>query len=189
MSTVVEHFRSAIAENFMPNCNVGEMFLIFMLELKLRPFVGVDFTCLFPEEVSAENEFIRGCWERILMGFFPSPYLVTKDLMEVEMMIRGNRRDLGNTFGWKKVVLNLPCTPTYDPSIPWVYKVGFNDKVASDIYFYIDNVRPMSGSENLVGKLLSGFIICLVSWDFKILVGRGLPRVRNLGSGWEPRWI
>jgi len=37
---------------------------------------------------SKENEVIRGCWERMLMGLSPSPYWVTKDLVEVEMMIR-----------------------------------------------------------------------------------------------------
>ena len=61
--------------------------------------------------------------------------MVTKDLMEVEMMIRSNRRAPSNTFGWKEVVLNLPGTCKYDASMPWVYKVRFNDKVASDLFF------------------------------------------------------
>ena len=135
MPTVLSTLRSVGVGTFMTDCDVGEMFLNFMLEPKLRPFAGVDLTCLFPEEVSAEHQLIQGCWERMLMGFSPSPYMVTKDLMEVEMMIRGNRRAPGNTFGWKEIVLNLPGTCKYDASIPWVYKVGFNDKVVSDLYF------------------------------------------------------
>ena len=63
---------------------------------------------------SKENEVIRGCWERMLMGLSPSPYWITKDLMEVEMMLRGNRRAPRNDFGWNKVVLNLPGTLKYD---------------------------------------------------------------------------
>ena len=98
------------------------------------------------EEVTSDKEFIRGCWERMLMGFSPSPYLVTKDLMEVEMMIRGDKRDPGNTFGWKKIVLNLPGIRHDDLSMPWVYNVGIDDKVASDLYFYIDDGKPTSGS-------------------------------------------
>ena len=98
MPTIISHLRSVVARTFMSDCNVGEMFLNFMLELKLRPFVGVDLTCLFPEDISAENAVIRGCWERMLMGLSPSPYWMTKDLMEVEMMIQGNRRTLGNVF-------------------------------------------------------------------------------------------
>ena len=58
------------------------------------------------------------------MEFSPSPYMVTKDLMEVKMMIQENRRALKNNFGWKEVVLNLSGTHKYDPSMPWVYKVG-----------------------------------------------------------------
>ena len=50
--------------------------------------------------------------------------MVTKDLMEVKMMIQENRRALKNNFGWKEVVLNLSGTHKYDPSMPWVYKVG-----------------------------------------------------------------
>ena len=105
MKTVVPYANSVINSSFsgvgtfMTDCDIGEMFLNFMLEPKLRPFAGVDLTCLFPEEVSVEHQLIQGCWERILMGFSPSPYMVTKDLMEVEMMIRGNRRAPGNTFG------------------------------------------------------------------------------------------
>ena len=123
----------------MSDCDVGEMFLNFMLEPKLLPYARCDLTCLFPEEISAENEFIRGCWERMLMEFSHSPYLVTKALMEVEMMIRSKIIAPRNTFGWKKVVLNLPGTLKYDPSMPWFYKVGLDDKV-------IDDERPTAGS-------------------------------------------
>ena len=128
MRTVLSPLRAVVAGTIMSDCDVGEMFLNFMLEPKLRPYAGVDLTFLFPEEVPAENQCIQGYWERILMRFSPSPYMVTKGLMEVELMIRGNRRDPKNTFGWKRVVLNLPGTPKYDSSMPWVYKVGFNDK-------------------------------------------------------------
>ena len=38
----------------MTDCDVGEMFLNFMLEPKLRPFTGVNLSCLFPEETSAK---------------------------------------------------------------------------------------------------------------------------------------
>ena len=49
------------------------MFLNFMLELKLRPYAGVDLNCLFPEDVSVRMPSIRGWWERMLMGIFSFP--------------------------------------------------------------------------------------------------------------------
>ena len=65
----MSHLRSVIVEINMSDCNVGEMFLNFMLEPKLRPYAGVDLTCLFPKKVSVATLFIRGYWKRMLMGF------------------------------------------------------------------------------------------------------------------------
>ena len=60
MSTVVSHLRSVDTGTFMLDYGVGEMFLNFMLEPKLRPYARVNLACLFPEDVSMENKFIRG---------------------------------------------------------------------------------------------------------------------------------
>jgi hypothetical protein len=38
-------------------------------------------------------------------------------------MVTGDPLDPGNPFCLDKVVENLPGTPSYDPSMPWVYKV------------------------------------------------------------------
>ena len=90
MPTVVSHLCSVVAEIYMSDCDVGDMFLNFMLAPKLLPYATVDLVYLFPEGVSPANEFIRGWWERILMGVSPSSCLVTKDLMKVETMIPGD---------------------------------------------------------------------------------------------------
>ena len=58
MPTVVFHLRSVVAGMFMTDYDVGEMFLNFMLEPELRPYAGVDLTCLFPEYVSAKDPVI-----------------------------------------------------------------------------------------------------------------------------------
>ena len=58
MPTVLSPLRAVVEGNFTSDCDVGEIFLNFMLEPKLRPYASVDLTCLFPEEVSAENQFI-----------------------------------------------------------------------------------------------------------------------------------
>ena len=77
----------------------------------------------------------------MLMGFFPLPCLVAKDLMEVKIMIRGDQKSTRNLFEWKKSILNLSGTHYYDPSMPWVYKVGLNNKIATYLVFYIDDGR------------------------------------------------
>ena len=73
----------------------------------------------------------------MLMGISPSPYLVTKDLMKLEQIIRGDRNALENIFGWTKVILNFPGSSLYDPSIPWVYKVR-GDKKSSCRPVFLD---------------------------------------------------
>ena len=139
MPAVVHNLRSMVVDTYMSDYDVGEMFS--MLEPNLRPYTGVDSTWLSPEEVSATNLVIRRYRERILMGFSPSPYLVTKDLVEVGWMIRDYKKLSGKILEWKKVILNIPGIYHYDPSIPWVYKVGLYNKIATYIFFYIDDER------------------------------------------------
>ena len=47
MPTVVSRLWSVVAGTFMTDCDVEEMFLNFMLEPELRPYAGVDLTCIF----------------------------------------------------------------------------------------------------------------------------------------------
>ena len=64
----------SIVGTFMTDYDVRETFLNFMLEPDLRPYADVDLACLFPENVSAKDPVIRGWWERMLMGFYLSPF-------------------------------------------------------------------------------------------------------------------
>ena len=84
MTTVVSHLRSVVAGTFLSDCDVGKVFFNVMLELQIRPYTGVDHSCLFPNNNSALHPVIRRWWERMVMGFSPSYYLVTKNLMVVE---------------------------------------------------------------------------------------------------------
>ena len=102
MPTATSLFRFVEAGTFMGDCDIGEMFLNFMLDHVIRPHAGVDFTAIFKDLVEmadgANQEVIwerilMGIWERMMMGFAPSPYMVTKDLLEVECLIRGDRHE------------------------------------------------------------------------------------------------
>ena len=67
MSIVVSYLRSVVRGPSLRIAMLVRCFFTFMLEPKLRPFAGVNLTCLFPEDIFAENEFIRKYWEIILM--------------------------------------------------------------------------------------------------------------------------
>ena len=38
-------------------------------------------------------------------------------------MIRGNRKDEDNIFGWKKAIFDLSETKSYAPFMSWMYKL------------------------------------------------------------------
>ena len=78
------------------------------------------------------------------MGFAPSPYSVTKDMLIVEKLVRGDKWDDDNVFSWVKVMFNLPGFDLYDP--PWVYKVREDGLIATDAFWYIDDGCPISNT-------------------------------------------
>ena len=82
----------------------------------------------------------------MLMGFSPSPYCVTKDILVVEKMMRGDILEVKHIFRWWKVILNLPGLEKYDPRLPWVYKARADGSIAADVLWYIDDGRPTAGT-------------------------------------------
>ncbi len=56
------------------------------------------------------------------MGFRPSPYNSIGMYLIVEEIIRGDRDDPDNAFQWSHLLLNLPGTENYKPSLTWVSK-------------------------------------------------------------------
>ena len=75
---------------FMADCDMGEMFLNFMLESAIRLHTGVDLSKLFPDEGDGK---LTAYWERMVMGFGPTPYFVTKDMMVFEKYVGGLQSD------------------------------------------------------------------------------------------------
>jgi hypothetical protein len=51
----------------------------------------------------------------------------------------GNRRNRSNPFHWEQIALNLPGNWSYDPSLPWVFKVRFDGNLACEVYIYVDD--------------------------------------------------
>ena len=138
MPNIDYHFRAVEAKIFIVDCDVGEMFRTFMLQPSLGPHTGFDLNNVFPEE---KNGNLKGWRKRITMGFGPSPYLVTKDMLVVEEGVRGVRLDPENVFRWHTVTLNLPGMDKYESSRTWVYKVRYDGTMAADLFFYIDDDR------------------------------------------------
>ena len=148
LPTVETHLRSVDPGTYMGDCDIGEMFLNFMLDKELRPFAGVDLTRLFPSERKDGQGRVWENWTRMLMGYKPSPYITTREMCRQLPFLMGDRHDESNIFRWTKVVMNLPGSLEYDPARPRVYRVREDlSTIAADLFIYIDNVRNTATSE------------------------------------------
>ena len=123
------------------------MFLNFIMEPSLRPHAGIDFFQLYPEEAVGKSKSVKAQWERIVMGFTPSPYFVTKAIVVVDMMTKGSHSDSSNVYRWVAVGLHLPRIDNYDPTLPWIFKYREDGSIAADIYIYIDDGRPLDDTD------------------------------------------
>jgi len=76
------------------------------------------------------------------MGFKPSPYLAIRFLAIAIDLARGDPYDSSNPFHWSNVILNLPCSDTFNPSLPWVYKWNETARaISEDVVSFVDDFR------------------------------------------------
>ena len=104
--------------------DLGEMFLNYFLDPKLRPYAGVDVTGLADllKDVPLKDQHrLLMRWQRSLMDLKSSPYNCTRTFAWSEDFIRGNRFDHTNPFMWDTVIMNLPGHSDYSPALPWVF--------------------------------------------------------------------
>ena len=145
LPTVELHLRAVDVNTYMGDYNIGKMFLNFVLDVNIREYAGADFSELLKEEAGGRKLWER--WERLLMGYCPSPYLTTREMKKVEARTKGNRHYQDNVFRWEKIVLNLPGKTDYNPSKPWVYKVRTDGVIAGNLFSYIDDYQNTGPSK------------------------------------------
>ena len=126
----------------MCDCDVGEMFLNFIMHPDIRAHAWVDLTQFFPKELVNNNRSVKSRWVRMMMGYSPSQYFITKGMLIVESIAKGCRFDIDNVYRWKELIFNLPAMKRYNPTLPWVYKARTDGSIAADIYFYNDDGSP-----------------------------------------------
>jgi hypothetical protein len=114
--------------------DLGEMFLNFPLHRQLQTYSGVDVTP-YKSDLGVSKEGVCWLhWSTTWMGSRPSPYNAVVFYYLAEEFIRGNERDRSNPFVWDKLVLNLPGSPTFDPTRPKVIKWdSVNKGIACDL--------------------------------------------------------
>ena len=145
LQTCESHLRAVDPGTFMGDADLGEMFLNFPLDVDIRPYAGVDFSNLFPDECK-NGETLWERWVRMLMGFRPSPYCTTREMRRIDLFLRGAADNVNNVFRWSRVILNLPGKINYTSSRPRVYRVRDDGTMAADLFTYIDDLRNTAPS-------------------------------------------
>jgi hypothetical protein len=150
MPTSASAIRKISFYSWMMDLDLGEMFLNFPMDPKVRPYAGVDFKPT-KEAIEAFNEARKEgpefeCdqerWERVFMGMRPSPFIVIQYLYLALEFAVGTRRDKGNPMRWDLLRLNLPGDCYFDPSLPFVMKWNkLVERIAGDVEGFVDDLR------------------------------------------------
>ena len=123
---------------YQMDSDIGEMFLNFMLNKDVRCYCGVNVTGLDLEEAVTD----RYRWDRLWMGYTASPHNAVRHLEIGMEFVMGDPLELGNAFYWDKLVLNLPCTDSFNPGMPWIYKLDSRvGRIACDQVKFMDDFR------------------------------------------------
>ena len=122
LPTVDSILRNASSSTWFGDIDLGEMFLNYPLDERVRPYAGVDITYVENDIDDKTAQRIIERWSRCLMGFKPSPYVTTQTFAWSKEIILGNHLEVSNPFFWDEIKLNFPGSLEYNPALPWVYK-------------------------------------------------------------------
>ena len=130
------------SKTWFADLDLGEMFLNYFMDERLREYSGVDLSGLL-EKIG--TDWRR--WGRTFMGFSPSPYNAVKLFGWTIDLIYGDRWNVRNPYRWNGLLVNLPGSLEYDPSKPRLCKT-WNEIIAAMLEAYVDDVRVLGADES-----------------------------------------
>jgi hypothetical protein len=146
LPTVDSILRNASSSTWFGDIDLGEMFLNYALDMDIRMYTGVDVTEV--ADVAAGAKRVLERWTRTLMGLRSSPFVCTQTFAWSEEIIVGDHLEFSNPFYWDKVILNLPGTLEYNPTMPRVYRWNSREKCMACFFgTYIDDIRTGGPTE------------------------------------------
>jgi hypothetical protein len=167
--------------SWMADQDMGEMFLNFPLCPKIRPYCGVDLRPYLDPGNTRGTTWWEG-WNRCMMGLMSSPYICTKMIHLVNEAAKGDRLNPENPLRWARVELNLPGSPAYTPTLPWVYRVKEDGTLAGDAPTYVDDMRPTGSSEEECWQV-GHYIGCQYSYrGIQVTARKSRPPSRDPGA-------
>ena len=132
------------------------MFNNFSLHNSLQRFSGIDLTQFrdllelhFPEQKPFPRRILYQ-WARCWMGLKPSPFWSARFYYLMEEYMIGNHLNPKNSFRWDRIILNLPGSDSFNPTLPFVIKWDSESKlIAASIRAYVDDLRVVAATKEL----------------------------------------
>ena len=121
--------------------DVGGMFHNFRAHVKDQANLGVRWIETRNDGGLEFHEFLRFNVDHF--GGKCLPYNACQDQARILEEYMGDRHDPRNCWQWNRVLLNLPCSLTYDPSLPRVMLLQKDDKLATRKCTYVDDIHPV----------------------------------------------
>ena len=75
--------------------------------------------------------------------------------------MKGDHLEETNPFNWTQVVLNLPGNTTYDPKLPWIYRITKTGEIAADLFTYVDDQRCTGATQSICWCALQKVASCM----------------------------
>ena len=120
--------------------DVGQQFNNFAAHYKDRPYLGVRMIDTNNNGSTEREWFMR--FSALHFGGRCSPYIACMGQQRILELARGQPDDLSSPFHFVKVVLNLPTSMTWDPSLPRVMRISKDGELASAQVDYVDDIHP-----------------------------------------------
>ena len=130
-------------DSWLADLDLGEMFLNYFLDKKIRAFSGVDLSKFIDKCEKNRSDWER--WARTFMGFTSSPYICCKFFGWTVDIIYGDRWDQANPYRWDSIRVNFPGSPSYDPTQPRLCKM-LGKLIAAMLEVFVDDIRTVGSS-------------------------------------------
>jgi hypothetical protein len=147
LPTIDTLIRGTGPTTWMVDLDIGDMFLNFMLHKAARPFVGIDVSNIFPDQISPHANCLWLQWCRCAMGLKSSPYQAIRAVLFAEEFLKGHHNDTKNPFHFCDVRLNLPGNNDYSPNLSWFSTMDSHGKLAAILAIFVDDERIHHSTE------------------------------------------
>jgi hypothetical protein len=180
MPTVENLVKGVMDYSWMGDMDISEMFLNFNLHPDLHPYCGIDLSAYQEGE---EGGLLWERWVRCMMGLKISPYVTIKGFQLAMEVVRGNRRSFRNPLKWTRVKKNLPGSPSYDPTKPFLWRTkSDNEEIAALIIGYVDDLRAADSSEEGCWRVMQRTGSLLSYLGIQVAARKTRPPTRQPGA-------